>query len=228
MTIAVIVAAGSGLRMKMKLPKQYIEMDGRPILWHTLKVFGKCPEIEKIFLVVPEKDHDYCFNKIVNLLKLSQDIQIVSGGKTRQDSVYNGLKAIKNHNDLVIIHDGVRPFVNEKQISACIHSAQKHGAAILARPAYDTLKRLDESKNIVQTIERKEIWLAQTPQTFQYDLILKAYKMAYKEGVKATDDAMLVERIGYPVKVIEGSQYNIKITTPEDLKIASALLKLYY
>ncbi|CAN2039168.1 2-C-methyl-D-erythritol 4-phosphate cytidylyltransferase [Candidatus Magnetomoraceae bacterium gMMP-15] len=227
MTIAVIVAAGSGLRMKMKLPKQYIEMDGRPILWHTLKVFGKCPEIEKIFLVVPEKDHDYCFHNIISLLKLSQDIQIISGGKTRQDSVYNGLKAIKNHNDLVIIHDGVRPFVNEKQIAACIHAAQKHGAAILARPAYDTLKRLDESKNIVQTIERKEIWLAQTPQTFQYDLILKAYKMAYKEGVKATDDAMLVERIGYPVKVIEGSQYNIKITTPEDLKIASALLKLY-
>jgi len=224
MVAAVIVAAGKGVRMQAPLRKQYLSLAGLPILARTLLIFDGCDRIDDIYLVIPEADADFCREKIIGGLKLTRTIHLVSGGEQRQDSVYNGLQKIDANCSIVVIHDGVRPFVNIDQVTATIRGAREFGACILGIPAHDTLKQVDASENIVRTLRRDDIWLAQTPQTFRCDLIKKAYETAKKDCYRGTDDASLVERLGEPVKIIRGSRANIKITRKEDLKIAQCLL----
>jgi 2-C-methyl-D-erythritol 4-phosphate cytidylyltransferase len=225
MISAIIVAAGKGIRMNDKLRKQYLLLAGRPVLAHTLLVFDVCTLIENIILVVPPKDIDYCQKDILAPLELYKKINLVPGGEKRQDSVYNGLMAIdKDIAEIIVIHDGVRPFVSQDQVAACITGAKEYGACILSIPADDTLKQVDRSGFICSTLKRDDIFLAQTPQAFQYDLIIKAHENARKEGFVGTDDASLVERLGGNIKTIYGSKQNIKITTREDIIFATALL----
>jgi 2-C-methyl-D-erythritol 4-phosphate cytidylyltransferase len=224
MVAAVIVAAGKGVRMQEPLRKQYLSLAGLPILARTLLIFSGCDLVDHIYLVIPKDDSDFCRKKIISQVKVNRDIDLVSGGARRQDSVYNGLQKVDPNCSIVVIHDGVRPFVNNDQLVATIKGARKFGACILGVPAYDTLKQVDAGDNIVHTLQRDTIWLAQTPQTFRCDLIKKAHKKAREEGYRGTDDASLVERLGEPVKMIRGSRGNIKITHKEDLVIAHCLL----
>ena len=224
MIAAVIVAAGKGVRMQAPLRKQYLLLAGLPILSRTLLIFDGCDLVDDIYLVIPKVDSDFCRENIISRLQLTRNIHLVTGGERRQDSVYNGLQKIDPNCSIVVIHDGVRPFVHIDQVNATIRGARKFGACILGIPAHDTLKQVDAHENIVRTIRRDDIWLAQTPQTFRCDLIKKAHEEAKKDGYRGTDDASLVERLGEPVKMIRGSRGNIKITHKEDLKLAQCLL----
>ncbi len=223
MVSAIIVAAGKGIRMNDTVKKQYLPLAGRPVLSHTLAVFDECNLISKIFLVVSQNDFDYCRNNILPML--NKEIQLVAGGKERQDSVYNGLIAVGENKGIVIIHDGVRPFANKEMLKLCVKGAKKHGACIVGVPVQDTLKKISSSGDIEKTIERSNIWIAQTPQAFQYEIIKKAHENARLRGHAGTDDAFIVEQMGTPVKIIKGNKNNIKITTREDLKIAEAILQ---
>ena len=223
MVSAIIVAAGKGIRMKGKMRKQYLDLSGQPVLVHSIVAFDSCSLVEEIFLVIPKKDVEYCQKKILSLLDLKNHINFVHGGAKRQDSVYNGLQAINKNTDTVVIHDGVRPFIKTEDLKRCILGSKKFGACILGTPASDTLKSVDKSDIIETTLSRDNIWLAQTPQAFQYDLILKAHETARRDGYVGTDDASLVERLGEDVKIISGSRFNIKITKKEDLAIAKVM-----
>lgn len=223
MVSAIIVAAGKGVRMNNTVRKQYMNLAGRPILAHSLLTFDSSSQIENIFLVIPKEDFDYCQKNILSCLKLQSEVNLVPGGGQRQESVFNGLQAIEKKTDTVVIHDGVRPFIRAEDIVACITGAKDFGACILGIPAGDTLKHVNKSGIIEKTHDREAMWLAQTPQAFQYELIVKAHEAAQRDGYKGTDDALLVERLGVKVKMINGSQSNIKITTKEDLKLAQAI-----
>ena len=223
--IAIIVAAGKGIRMNDPLKKQYHSVACLPIVVHTLRVFDSCTLIDDILLVVPEEDLQFCRNELVADTNLKKKITLVAGGPQRQDSVYNGLQKIDDHDSIVVIHDGVRPFLTLDQLEACITEAKEHGACILGVPAFDTLKRINASKTIVETIDREHIWFAQTPQAFRYDLIKKAHDEARQQGFSGTDDAALVEQFGSRVRIIAGSRNNIKITSSDDLEMARILLE---
>lgn len=225
MNIALIVAGGYGRRMKKNQRKQYLSLAGKPIVAHTLSAFENCRHINKIILVLPSEDINMVARDILPLIKLTKPIRLVLGGKERQDSVFNGLKHIDSQCRIVVIHDGVRPFVLPTQISDCILSAKEYDACILGIPAYDTLKKVTQNGEIEVTLDRKPIWLAQTPQAFRADLIKKAHSDARKNNILETDDAALVERLGIPVKIIAGSRKNIKITTFEDLELCEAFIQ---
>jgi len=230
MAVALIVAAGEGVRMGSHTRKQYLPLNGKPVLLHTLEVFDSCPAIQTIFLVLPPGDLGYCEETVLKPGFLEKPICMVSGGPTRQDSVHNGLTAIdrkseRDLHDIVVIHDGVRPLVTGRQIGACIDAASASGACILGVPASDTLKQVDTSGCITQTVKRDMVWQAQTPQVFRFDLIRNAYHQAKQTGYRATDDASLLENLGHPVSIVTGSRYNIKITHEEDLKTAEAILR---
>ena len=226
MVSAIIVAAGKGLRMKGGMRKQYLDLSGRPVLSHSVMTFDSCNLIDEIFIVVPEDEIDYCQNNILSLLDLKTSVNLVPGGARRQDSVYMGLQAIDKKTTTVVIHDGVRPFIHPENLTACIFGAKEFDGCILGIPASDTLKRLNKSGIIESTIFREKIWLAQTPQAFRYDLIVKAHEAARRDGFTGTDDALLVERLGMDVKIIKGSKFNIKITTQEDLEVARAMFDI--
>ena len=226
MVHAIIVAAGKGIRMSDSVRKQYIALDGMPMLSRTLGVFNRCDLIDRIIVAVPEDDVDFCRNEIIPAANMGKEPILVIGGARRQDSVYNGLKTIETDDGVVLIHDGVRPFVNPEHLVACIKGAQEHGACILGIPAFDTVKHVNAKNEIIQTQKRDTLWLAQTPQAFQLQLIKKAHEIAKQEGFMGTDDASLVERLGGVVKIIPGSRNNIKITNQEDLKLARALLQI--
>jgi 2-C-methyl-D-erythritol 4-phosphate cytidylyltransferase len=176
-------------------------------------------------LVIPQDDVDYCRENILSRLALRRKVNLVAGGVRRQDSVYNGLQQVDGSCRIVVIHDGVRPFVQPEQLRACIDGARESGACIMGMPANDTLKRVDRYGGIVNTIERDIVWMAQTPQAFQYDLIRSAHEQAQLDGFEGTDDASLVERLGKAVKILRGSRVNLKITNKEDLILAQALLE---
>lgn len=226
MVSAIIVAAGMGFRMGGTLRKQYIPLSGIPIIGHTLKAVDECHEIHRMLLVIPKGDSEFCRQNVLNLLNLRNEVALIEGGDERSDSVWNGLKAVDQKTNVVVIHDGVRPFIRSDQIKACIAEARASGACILGIPAYDTLKQLDRSGSVERTLERENIRLAQTPQAFQYPLILKAYQKGRQDGFVGIDDAQMIERMGKSVKVIRGSRCNIKITEKEDLQLAESFLKL--
>ncbi len=227
--LALITAAGIGKRIGGKVPKQFILLDERPILAITIDVFQKCPFIDHIIVTVPKGAVGYCKKEIVERYGFSKVYKVVEGGERRQDSVRIGLecaKEILSESDLVLIHDGVRPFIEERTIERMIKEAERYPAVILGIPSKDTVKEVDENGMVIRTYERKRIRLIQTPQLFRFRDIYLAHKKAYTEMWKSiTDDSMLLERIGVPVKVIEGSEMNIKITTPFDLEISRIIKK---
>jgi len=221
---AIIVAGGKGVRMDNRLRKQYVMLGDRPILSHTLGVFAACDLVHKIILVIPKGDTGYCETDVLPHVKNATKVTMVPGGEERQDSVYFGLEAVEDKDGIVLIHDGVRPFVRMDLIKALIEGAEKEGACIPGIPAFDTLKKVNRFGIIEETAEREGLYLAQTPQAFQYPLIRKAHDAAKNEDYSGTDDASLAERFGFSVRLIQGCLDNIKITTKEELKLANAIL----
>jgi len=223
--VALIAAAGKGKRMNARINKPFIPIFGKPILAYTIEKFEKCKLIDKIYLLVNAEEKEICHKNIILKYNFFKVQELVDGGKTRQDSIYNGLKALDKDTDIVVIHDGARPLVEATTIRDSIEKAQEYGAAIAVIPIKDTVKKSENNFFINKTLNREEIWRSQTPQTFKYDIILPAYHQAYKDKYLATDDAAIVERYGHKVKLIIGSEENIKITTPFDVIVAEIFLK---
>jgi 2-C-methyl-D-erythritol 4-phosphate cytidylyltransferase len=227
---AIIVAAGKGVRMNADTKKQYLQLGGNPIIIRTLRIFSDCPSVGIVCLVVPPSDDAYCRELVHKYPAIRAKCRVVHGGETRQASVYQGLRVLEKEvaaGDPVIIHDGVRPLVTVEQIESCVASAEENGACILALPAQDTLKKVEGASGIITgTLKRQNVWLAQTPQVFRYALIRDAHELALKDGFTGTDDAMLVERMPHPVHVVPGSRTNLKVTTPDDLALAQALVSV--
>jgi 2-C-methyl-D-erythritol 4-phosphate cytidylyltransferase len=225
---AIITAAGIGKRMGAGRPKQYLEVAGKPIVVHTIERFMGADGIEQLIVTVPPGDEASFESDIAKPLGLSEHVEVVAGGERRQDSVRNGLARVADGIDVVLIHDGVRPFIRRETIGEAMRAAQDEGACIVAMPLKETIKFVDGSEYIDQTVDRAPLWGAQTPQSFRLDVIRRAFEEADAADFVGTDDAMLVERIGKPVKVIRGDYNNIKITTKEDLEIAEILAKKDY
>jgi len=221
---AVIVAAGRGLRMKAAVPKQFLPMGGKPVLAHTLCAFGACRDIDRIVVVAARQDFSFCQDTVFPAADCSKPLILTEGGVHRSDSVFNGIEAAGPATGIVVIHDGVRPLIRPVQISKVVAGARENGACILACPVFDTLKRVSGDGQVMQTVDRTGLWTAQTPQAFQYGLIRDAHLRVRKTGAPVTDDAQLLERLDRPVRVVSGDGFNLKITAPEDLNMAEALL----
>src|SRR4030042_1123625 len=225
-TDAVIVSAGKGVRFMEGQKKQFYFLGGKPILAHTLDKFETCPLIRSILLVVSQEDMDICLKEVIEKYKFKKVSQIVPGGKRRQESVKNGIDALPKDADMVVIHDGVRPFVTRAMIEDSIRSAVRYGAVVLAMPVKDTIKISNPDGTVLKTLDRESLWQIQTPQTFQAHLIKEAFHKAIEDGFIGTDDASLVERLGVKVHILPGSYTNIKITTKEDLMLAHLFLSV--
>jgi 2-C-methyl-D-erythritol 4-phosphate cytidylyltransferase len=224
-TVAIIPAGGSGRRMGEAVSKQYLLLGGTPILLHTLKIFQESSRIDEIFLIVPSQDITAVREMIGCGHGLSKVTRLLSGGKERQDSVRNGLHAVGEDHDIVVIHDAVRPFVTGEMIRRAVEGATAFPAVATGVPATDTVKRVGDGDLVCETLDRQGLWLVQTPQAFQRQVIKEAYEKAGEDNFTGTDDAVLVERMGVAVKMIRGSYDNMKITTRDDLLIAEALIK---
>ena len=224
MNIAIIAAAGTGTRMASNRPKQFLQLAGTPIIFHTLKPFELCDSVHEVIVVLPAEESAE-FLAAAGKRGLRKLARVVPGGATRADSVKRGLQAIRAARaEIVAVHDGVRPFVSVEEIENTIDAARRDGAAILAAPATDTIK-LIEGERIVKTLDRGKLRRALTPQCFRYELLRRAYEQADVSDPSLTDDSLLVERLGQNVTIVEGSPRNIKITTPQDLLLAEALLQ---
>jgi 2-C-methyl-D-erythritol 4-phosphate cytidylyltransferase len=221
---AIVVAAGRGKRLGGKVLKQFLQLDGKPILYHTLLKFERCDLVGDVVIVAPEDWLLYVVQDIVDRFRVTKVRKVIPGGKERQDSVYTGLRAVEGDPSVIVIHDGVRPFVRVEQLTRVIEAARDTGAAILATRPKDTIKRGD-TQRVHETYVRDALWAAQTPQAFHRDLITQAHETAAKEDYYATDDAALVERLGHPVTVVEGDETNIKITTEADLRLAEFFMR---
>ncbi len=224
MNVAIIAAAGQGTRMGGKRAKQFLELAGTPIILHTLRPFEQCEVIQEIILVLPAQD-------TAGFLALAQEsglrklAKIVPGGATRAESVLRGLQAVRPATaEIVVVHDGVRPFVTASEITRTVQAAEVNDAAILAAPVTDTMKEVSNGV-IVRTLGRRDLRRALTPQCFRYDLLLRAYKQVDVSDPELTDESSLVERLGVNVVIVEGASRNIKITDREDLAIGEVLLR---
>jgi 2-C-methyl-D-erythritol 4-phosphate cytidylyltransferase len=223
MNVAIIAAAGTGTRMAGKRAKQFLELAGTPIIFHTLKPFEQCDSIHEIILVLPAAD-TAGFLSLANQAGLRKLTRVVPGGSTRAESVYRGLLAVRAATaEIVAVHDGVRPFVTPAEIARTVAAAQT-GAAVLVAPVTDTIKEISGGQ-VVRTLDRTNLRRSLTPQCFRYDLLRRAYDGIDVQDQALTDDSVLVERLGITVEAIEGSSRNIKITTQEDLQVAEGLLK---
>lgn len=220
----IVVAAGKGSRMRTKESKQFLLLQDKPVLVHTLIAFQTMDAISSIVLVTGSEHIQRC-EAYVEQYGITKVCNVISGGAQRQDSVFRGLQALPEHTEWVLVHDGVRPFINEEMVMRCLHQAFKHEAAVLAVPVKDTIKQIHASGVIEATPDRRSLWAIQTPQAFRRLLLLEAHETAQQAQFVGTDDAMLVERLGVPVHVVEGDYRNIKITTPEDLSWAEFLLQ---
>jgi len=224
MNTAIIAAAGMGSRMASDRPKQFLQLAGIPIIFHTLKPFEECDSIHEVIVVLPA-EQTAAFLEMAGRHGLRKLSRVVPGGTTRADSVKRGLIAVRAASaNVVAVHDGVRPFVTVDEIENVVDAAESDGAAILVGRVTDTIKQIS-GDSVVQTLERRELRRALTPQCFRYELLRKAYDQADVNDPTLTDESALVEKIGAPVTIIEGSSRNIKITTPEDLLIAEAFFR---
>lgn len=223
-SVAIIPAGGSGKRMGTSLSKQYLTLAGKPILAHTLCNFQNSEMVDDIILVVPAEDAEYVRKTVVDEYGLTKVRKVIPGGAQRQDSVRNGLDAAGDGYDIVLIHDGVRPFISNRLISRSILGAESFGAVTVGVPAKDTIKHITSDGFVKDTLPRDSIWLIQTPQAFRMEIIKKAHQKAHDDGYHGTDDAALVERMGIPVKIVTGSYHNIKITTKEDIDLAEYMI----
>ncbi|MGD0489285.1 MAG: 2-C-methyl-D-erythritol 4-phosphate cytidylyltransferase [Syntrophorhabdales bacterium] len=223
-TLAIVLAGGAGKRMGSSTSKQFLLLDNKPILVHTLQVFQECKPVDGIYLVVNHRDLPLIQEEILETYHFSKIMKLVIGGRLRQDSVRNGLEAIDESCDVVIIHDAARPFVSPAFVEKSIFLMEMFDAVVPAIPARDTIKVISKEGFVLKTLERDALWHIQTPQTFKYDLIAKAYREGMAKKLCGYDDSTFMEYLGKKVKVVEGSPYNIKITTPEDLLIARGIL----
>ncbi|MBU4304188.1 MAG: 2-C-methyl-D-erythritol 4-phosphate cytidylyltransferase [Candidatus Omnitrophica bacterium] len=222
--VAIVPAAGSGKRLKLKQAKPYVCLDGKPLLAHTLQVLEKSRKIKAIIVVV-EKMQLARARALVKKFGINKVTAIVAGGATRSESVLRALAAVAPDTEFVLIHDGARPFASVALIDRCIRAALRHKAVICAVPCAQTIKAVDKNLDVISTLERSVLWQVQTPQVFAYSLLTRAYEKYKKGKVSFFDDASLVEQLPYKVRVVPGTDTNIKITTLDDLKIARALLK---
>ena len=222
---AVIVAAGKGERMATLLPKPFLPVAGVPLLIHTLRSLARSALITRMIVVVAPERAAFCRDLLDSYGPFGTPLRLVQGGPERQDSVRLGLAALDPDCEIVVIHDAARPLITAEIIDRSVTAAAETGGALVAVPARDTLKRVGRDGVVVETVPRQELWLAQTPQTFQVPLIREAHARALTEGVLATDDAALVERLGGKIQVVLGNARNFKITTPEDLRLAEVLLQ---
>lgn len=223
MNVAIVPAAGLGKRMAAEKNKLFLEVSGKSILTITLESLSRC-DIDHVILVI-RPEEEIVIREAIRFLSLSFTVDLVHGGKERQDSVYQGLKKIPDHTKMVAIHDGARPFIREEVFQRVLVEAKASGAAIAAVPLKDTVKETLGNPVVHRTLERSLLWAAQTPQIFSAALIHEAYEQAQKESFFGTDDASLVERIGKNVSLVLGDYRNIKLTTPEDLIIGEAFYK---
>lgn len=221
---AIIPCAGQGKRMGGRVSKQFLEINGRPLLAYTLDQFQMHPLIDDIILVTREEDIAFCW-QVVRNEKLTKVIKVISGGKERQDSVYEGLLVLDIETEWVAIHDGARPLISQTTISHVIQGAMEKEAAIVGVPAKDTIKLVNPDFTVQTTPPRELLWHVQTPQVFRKELVVRAYQEAAAHGWQGTDDASLVERLGVPVHMVKGEYNNIKITTPEDFVFLCEVLR---
>ncbi|KIY22305.1 MULTISPECIES: 2-C-methyl-D-erythritol 4-phosphate cytidylyltransferase [Mesobacillus] len=219
----IIPAAGLGKRMGAGINKLLLTLDAIPILIHTLKVFEADPRCSDIILAA-HPDDEQAFKSLLKEHGIQKVSSLVTGGKERQDSVYNGLMALNNLDEIVLVHDGARPFIEIETIHKLVDAANKDGAAIVAVPVKDTIKKATDNQ-VIETIERSSLWSVQTPQAFRSSVLLEAHNKAAREQFIGTDESSLVERIPHPVSIIEGNYDNIKLTTPVDLYFAEAILR---
>lgn len=222
---AVIVAGGSGRRMGMNVKKQFIELDGKATLAHTIEAFNKCKVIDEIIVVVGKEDKGKVKSEIVKRYGYNKVTKIVEGGTERQDSVYNGLMAVAEDAEYVMIHDGARPFISEEILEKALRMTKEKHATVVAVPVKDTIKVVNGELQVEGTPNRSTLWSVQTPQSFKKELLINAYVYAKEKSLIVTDDSMLVEAYGKRVYVVEGDYNNIKITTSEDLVLGQAILR---
>lgn len=227
---AIVLAAGSGSRMKSKTKKQFMEIKGKPVIWYSLFEFEKS-KVDEIILVTGKEDIDSCKKEIVEKYNLKKIKNVVAGGSERYESVYNGLKEVTGN--IVLIHDGARPLINNEIIERSIEGTIKSDACVVGVPVKDTIKRANKEGYIIDTPNRSELWITQTPQSFKTDLVKMAYKKMKEELEKGnttlniTDDAMVVEEFTTnQVRFVQGDYKNIKVTTPEDIDIAELFIEL--
>lgn len=219
---ALIVAGGVGSRMGADIPKQFLELSGKPVIAYTIEAFSKCSAVDEIVIVTLEDYIVFC-KDIVDTFGFSKVKSIVAGGDTRQKSVYKGLSVVTG--EYVLIHDGARPFIRDEVIKECVKTVVDGCACAVGVKVTDTLKIADDNKIIMSTPDREHMYFIQTPQAFNTAEICEAHKHASENGFNGTDDAMLYERLGKMVKVVEGDYTNIKITTPIDIAIMEAYIK---
>lgn len=237
-TVAVVPAAGKGLRMGLPENKVYLTLVDRPVLAHTLAVFEECPQVDEVVLVVADGEEDFCRREVLRPFKLEKVTGVVKGGDSRQESVRQALRYIGGAAGLVVVHDGARPLVPADLVLRAVAVGRELGAVVTGLPVKETVKRVAPARpaplpagavgepphRVLETLNRGEVWLIQTPQVFWYDLLEMAHRRGAPAGGPATDDATLVERLRHPVYVILGSDENIKVTTPLDLVLARAIL----
>ena len=222
--VALIPAAGSGVRMGGHVAKPFLQLNGREILAHTLDLFERTALVDDVWVIVGADNLVACRQGIVERYGFKKVRDVVAGGASRQESVWRGLQRIDAGVDLVVVHDGVRPFVTETVLLATLACAAEHGAAVSAIPLRDTLKRVSPQGEVEATVPRENLWRTQTPQAFRRQLLETAHQQARQRNLRATDDAGLLESLGHPVRVVPGLEGNIKITTPDDLNLSARLL----
>jgi 2-C-methyl-D-erythritol 4-phosphate cytidylyltransferase len=223
---AIVPSAGTGERIQHRLKKPYISLLGQPILAHTLKVLNSVSAINQIIVPVYPGEENFCEKEVVKKMSLTTEVKIVAGGETRQESVRKALEFLPGSCDIVLIHDSARPLISRSMIEDSIEATKTKRATAMGVPVKDTITIVSkDDQTIAKTLARDSLYLIQTPQTFERDLIVNAHQIALHDGFKGTDDASLVERLGIPVTVITGSYTNIKITTKEDLLSAEAIMR---
>ena len=223
--IAIITAAGSGIRLSKSIKKQYIQIEDKPLIYYTIKTFNQANFIDEIILVSDKDGVDYVKNDIVEKYSFNKVTKVVEGGNRRFESVYKGFKAIEERNSIVVIHDGVRPFVDKKTIKESINKAEEKGAAVAGIKATDTIKIIEDGK-VIKTLDRNKLWQIQTPQTFKYEILKNSYLNIDWNDKKITDEAYIVEKNNHEIYMVIGSKRNLKITTTFDLKFAEYLINV--
>ncbi len=225
MICAVVIAAGKSERIGSNVDKAFLSLGMQPVLAYSLRAFEKCPDVDSVILVV-RKDRIEAARGLVQLFGCSKVVKVVSGGTSRQASVRNGLAVLHDEVKIVVVHDGARPCITTETISETIKCAKRHGSGVAAYKIGDTIKEVEKGVTITKTVDRTKLWAVQTPQTFKRELLLDGLEKAKKKGLTVTDEASAVELVKEGVRLVPSPWSNIKITSPDDLRIAAALLKV--
>jgi 2-C-methyl-D-erythritol 4-phosphate cytidylyltransferase len=226
-TAALIPAAGRGQRMGLNVEKQFLQLRGKPLLAYTLAQFEATPDIDRIVVIVPQGRETFCYQEIVEPEGFRKVTHIIAGADTRQLSVMAGFRCLDEDVEIVVIHDGARPFVTPSLIRTAIEAAIQDGSAVAAIPESDTMKRVSGEGTVIETVDRRNLWRAQTPQAFRRSILQRALAYATQHNLDATDEASLVESMSWPVRIFKGSRWNFKITSPDDMVLAELVLGQY-